>query len=241
MEAEGLVSIKLRIKEQRSIMQRLDPEIARINAEPPSEDKMARLKAREELLAPIYHTVAVHFADLHDTPVRMKEKSVIRDIIPWKEARVRLYWRLKRRLLEAKLKNEIPDQTLGHGQKTEMIRRWFIEDRGDRTLWEQDGQVVEWLQNQVNQSRREKVVRDNVKAVKRDQIVRQFRSLVEEMSPDDLHEAGIHLVHKLTPTKRQEFINSVNDVLNVHSEEEGQEEEEEKTTIATDYSDNSES
>ena len=58
-------------------------------------------------MAPIYHTVAVHFADLHDTPVRMKEKGVIQEVIPWREARTRLYWRLKRRLLEARLRSEI--------------------------------------------------------------------------------------------------------------------------------------
>ena len=65
------------------------------------------MKRREEVLAPIYHTVAVHFADLHDTPVRMKEKGVIQEVIPWREARKRLYWRLKRRLLEARLRSEI--------------------------------------------------------------------------------------------------------------------------------------
>lgn len=36
-----------------------------------------QLKAREELLLPIYYQVAVHFADLHDTPGRMQEKGVI--------------------------------------------------------------------------------------------------------------------------------------------------------------------
>lgn len=32
---------------------------------------------REEFLLPIYHQVAVQFADLHDTPGRMQEKGVI--------------------------------------------------------------------------------------------------------------------------------------------------------------------
>ena len=36
-----------------------------------------QLKAREELLLPMYYQVAVHFADLHDTPGRMQEKGVI--------------------------------------------------------------------------------------------------------------------------------------------------------------------
>lgn len=40
-------------------------------------DLEGRLKAREELLLPIYHQVAVQFADLHDTPGRMLEKGVV--------------------------------------------------------------------------------------------------------------------------------------------------------------------
>lgn len=37
----------------------------------------AKLKEREEFLLPIYHQVAIQFADLHDTPGRMQEKGVI--------------------------------------------------------------------------------------------------------------------------------------------------------------------
>ena len=37
----------------------------------------AQLKLREDQLAPIYHQVAVAFADLHDTPGRMQEKGVV--------------------------------------------------------------------------------------------------------------------------------------------------------------------
>lgn len=36
-----------------------------------------QLKAREDLLLPMYYQVAVRFADLHDTPGRMQEKGVI--------------------------------------------------------------------------------------------------------------------------------------------------------------------
>lgn len=36
-----------------------------------------KLKEREEFLIPIYHQIAMQFADLHDTPGRMQEKGVI--------------------------------------------------------------------------------------------------------------------------------------------------------------------
>jgi len=36
-----------------------------------------QMKDREEQLMPIYHQVAIMFADLHDTPGRMQEKGCI--------------------------------------------------------------------------------------------------------------------------------------------------------------------
>ena len=55
--------------------------------------------------------------------------GVIRDIIEWKESRVKLYWRLRRRLSERKLMTKIEKtgSVLNHGQKTELLRRWFTE------------------------------------------------------------------------------------------------------------------
>lgn len=65
------------------------------------------IKAREKHLDPIYHQAAVHFADLHDTPERMLEKSCISEIVAWRKARTFFFWRLKRRLLEEKVKGVI--------------------------------------------------------------------------------------------------------------------------------------
>jgi len=65
LEAEGTVSIKLRLKDQRSIMERLDSEICRLNLEKKStnttEEQKAKIETkirkREEILAPMYHQV----------------------------------------------------------------------------------------------------------------------------------------------------------------------------------------
>merc|ERR1712141_367639 len=156
------------------------------------EISKTQLKQREEHLAPTYHTVAVHLADLHDTPVRMKEKGVIRDIIPWANARTRLYRRLKRRLLEMRLMKEIDiaaniekksenvsldnaPNSFGKGQKMEMIRRWFIEDKGDnmRFLWDQDQATVEWLEQQIEIEG--STLEDNLKALRHDASVRELK------------------------------------------------------------------
>ena len=87
LEAEGLVSIKLRLKDQKPTMERLDPVMKSLANELKecSQNERAnveaKIKARMEILSPIYHQVAVQFADLHDTPARMMAKGVIRDVI----------------------------------------------------------------------------------------------------------------------------------------------------------------
>lgn len=106
LEAEGTVEIKFRRKDLLKTMRRLDSVYAGLAeqlgkllilgpgifghlmtyllslASPDLSDKQCReleskLKAREEFLLPIYHQVAVQFAELHDTPGRMQEKGVI--------------------------------------------------------------------------------------------------------------------------------------------------------------------
>jgi acetyl-CoA carboxylase/biotin carboxylase 1 len=68
------------------------------------------MKNREQLLIPYYHTVATSFADLHDTPGRMKAKDVITAVVPWATSRTYFYWRMRRRLIESKLICEILDE-----------------------------------------------------------------------------------------------------------------------------------
>ena len=57
----------------------------------------ASIKAREGLLLPVYHQVAVSFAQMHDSPVRMVAKGVVRGVVPWQQARPFLAHRLCRR------------------------------------------------------------------------------------------------------------------------------------------------
>lgn len=65
-------------------MSRLDPQIlelrASLNEDISDEEKAEieeKIKSRERYLTPMYHQVAVHFAELHDTPERMLEKGCI--------------------------------------------------------------------------------------------------------------------------------------------------------------------
>lgn len=235
LEAEGTVSIKLRLKDQKIIMERLDPEMKRLKEQlsvadigsPHRGQVEAAIKTRVEVLAPIYHQVAVQFADLHDTPSRMKAKGVIRAIVPWKDSRVRLYWRLKRRLLEKKALGKIQktQSSLNYGQKTELLRRWFTEgelqkdSNMEKFLWEQDRPVAEWLDKQLRSSggTTSSKVKDNLKELRRESVVQQFKALLSSMGPDMLHEAGIHLAQKLPASKREDFVEAIK---NLKSEDE---------------------
>ena len=215
MEAEAIVSIKLRLKDQKPIMERLDPTMknlmAKLKVAPTAADRNSietEIKKRVEVLSPIYHQVAVQFADLHDTPTRMMAKGVIRDIVEWRESRTKLYWRLKRRLHEKTLMSKIEETgaSLNHGQKTELLRRWFAESHQDKYTWQDDKAVAEWLNSQLEDQNTDEVIKDNLKMMKKESVMSQMRSLILQLTDDDLAEAGIFLAQKLTHGKREEFI-----------------------------------
>lgn len=85
---------------------------------------------------PMYHQVALSFADLHDTPVRMYEKACIAEVVPWKTSRSFFFWLLKRRLYENRVKNEIQRVILNKNdaESSSMIRRWFVEHHGPHNV-----------------------------------------------------------------------------------------------------------
>lgn len=86
MEPEGIVEVKFKYKDVQKTIHRLDPVIVKLksdlstNLDMPAEEKTkieTQIAEREQVLKPMFHQVAVHFADLHDTPQRMLEKGVI--------------------------------------------------------------------------------------------------------------------------------------------------------------------
>lgn len=83
-----------------------------------------KIKERMQALLHVYHTVAVHFADLHDTPERMLEKGCISEIVPWRTSRSFFFWRLRRCLIEDFFVNRIlsAQKSLSVGQaKCELV------------------------------------------------------------------------------------------------------------------------
>ena len=100
-----------------------------------AEDEAASLRkqiaAREVTLLPLYVQVSHEFADLHDRPGRMVAKGVIRDVVPWAEARPYFYHRVRRRLAQDALVKALQavDAGLVHQDGVALVRGWCDADQ----------------------------------------------------------------------------------------------------------------
>lgn len=157
----------------------------------------------------VYHTVAVHFADLHDTPERMVQKECVKSIIEWRNSRSWLHWRLNRLLLQHQLVKKIiaAQSNPNYDQAQETLRRWFVEDKGapEGHRWENNKEIVTWL---LEQTKTDSVVETNINAIKRDVIISQIRKSLEEC-PDVALDAVIGLCQTLTSTQRGEVVRTL--------------------------------
>ncbi|XP_039771055.1 acetyl-CoA carboxylase 2 isoform X2 [Ornithorhynchus anatinus] len=193
LEPEGTVEIKFRKKDLIKAMRRIDTVYGKLVeqlgspelSEKDRRDLERKVKGREELLLPIYHQVAVQFADLHDTPGRMQEKGVITDILEWKNSRTFLYWRLRRLLLEGVVKNEIllANSELSHVHIQSMLRRWFLETEGTVKgyLWDNNQVVAAWLEKHLQEEDGSRsAIRENIKYLKRDFALKNIRGKIIE-------------------------------------------------------------
>ncbi|ORX91331.1 acetyl-CoA carboxylase [Basidiobolus meristosporus CBS 931.73] len=157
LEPEGIVEIKFRKPHLLAAMERLDEKYRELKQQLNSSETTIQQKAeltqqlegREKELLPVYSQIAVHFADLHDTPGRMKAKGTIREILEWKNARRFFYWRVSRRVHE--------EHWLGRMMRTNSdlsredcfahLRQWFAQDtQCPREAWDDSDEVVsQWL------------------------------------------------------------------------------------------------
>ena len=141
LEPQGLVEIKFRAKDLKAMMHRLDEtlqrldlgiEEARRDADTGREAELrTQVDKREQQLGPVYTSVAVHFADLHDTPGRMRQTGVVRDVVPWHQARRYFYLRLKRRLLEFQRRDALVKASLGlldNAAASQRLKAKFLEE-----------------------------------------------------------------------------------------------------------------
>lgn len=215
LEPEGTVEIKYRKRDLQKTMWRIDTKcrqiVEKMNNPQISEEEhkqfAAELKKREDLLMPMYHQVAVHFADLHDTPGRMEAVEVISGVLEWKRSREFFYWRIRRRLLEGNLKKKIYQfsEQKTDGQLESMMSRWFAEDKGtvNSYQWEDDKVVVEWLSEQLDEGNGKSLIHENVRCLKREHVLSQVRGLIET-NPEVAMDSIVHITQHMTPAQRSE-------------------------------------
>ncbi len=100
LEAEGIVAIKFRKRELSKLMQRLE--------------ETSPTPAQEEELSCVYRQIAVKYADLHDTTLRMEAKGVIKGSVEVAHARQFFYHRLVRKLREERLLSRAARKFMQH-------------------------------------------------------------------------------------------------------------------------------
>ncbi|KAM6119783.1 acetyl-CoA carboxylase 2 isoform 1-T1 [Phoenicopterus ruber ruber] len=226
LEPGGTVEIKFRKKDLVKTMRRIDTVYAKLVeqlgtpelSEAQRKELEKQLKAREELLLPMYYQVAVRFADLHDTPGRMQEKGVITDILEWKNARSFLYWRLRRLLLEEAVKAEVlkANSELSHIHIQSMLRRWFMETEGAAKgyLWDNNQVVVEWLEKHMQENDgSQSAIRENIKYLKRDYVLKHIRSLVQA-NPEVALDCIIQMAQHITRAQKAQVARLLSTVDN---------------------------
>ena len=127
LEPEGMVEIKFRTKELIQTMHRLDPTM-KVLMKKYGDASHPDIKDRETKLLPIYTGIAQAFAQMHDTPIRMLAKGVVRGIIPWENSRTFFSLRLRRRLAEESLLKHVSsaDSSLTLAESKHMVKTWFL-------------------------------------------------------------------------------------------------------------------
>ena len=161
LEAAGAASIKFRDRDVISTSHRIDAVLQDLDkklldAKKDGDESVAlaigtEIKTREKMIFGVYQQVAVHFADLHDTPGRMKAKGVIRKQIDWKSSRSYFFWRLRRRLTEFDLASTLSKDSIAKlkpSYRTEIIaelKSWFLSKGGDDETWGDDRKMILWL------------------------------------------------------------------------------------------------
>ena len=124
LEPDAIASIKYRKGDLTATAMRLDSVLVGLNAKLAADaspdatpaDKLdeaqrAQIKTeiseRLNLVMGIYQQIAVQFADLHDGPGRMAATGVVVQEVAWESSRSYFYWRLRRRLAEFQLRDQI--------------------------------------------------------------------------------------------------------------------------------------
>ncbi|CAK4078457.1 unnamed protein product [Aphanomyces euteiches] len=214
LEPAGLIEIKYRKPALLATAHRVDSVLLRLDATlaglAPDDvtrgDVLRDIRLRESKLLPIFTQIATHFGDLHDTPGRMKAKHVIREVVPWAQARTYFYWRLKRRLAEFRVRRTILEASNSemHGDfaSTEStVETWFKNQQpnGD---WANDQAVLNWLTADSD------FLAKRIEALHQERIAREVTRLGLQ-DPQAAVVGILHLINQLPDRDREEVVTAL--------------------------------
>lgn len=212
LEPTGIVEIKYRKQDIIDTIRRLDKkyislsrELGRSDINDEQKQEITRQMAeRERQLLPIYTHVAIQFADLHDTPGRMKAKGVISDTVSWPSARSFFFWRLKRKLAEFALYDEISVAQKGikKDDKVALLKNWIRQSQVDvsddmlNKIWSDDSRVVTWLEQH-----RHEIEQYHLKSLRQQQIMKDITAICND-DPETAIDSLLNFMKSADPTLR---------------------------------------
>ena len=222
LEPAGLIEIKYRKRDLLRTAHRLDETLRALDSElenAAGDVQVAvvenKIEKREMELLGVYTQIATQFADLHDTPGRMKAKGCIREIVPWKRARSYFYWRLRRRLIEFDWRRKIVNAS-GHvtfQEAEEVLSSWFesavhagktrqLTSALPMELWHDDRVVISWMADE-----KETIAR-NTGALNQERITREVMFLGLQ-DPKGAVQGVLELINKLDDKSREEVLKTL--------------------------------
>uniref|UniRef100_T1GP39 Uncharacterized protein n=1 Tax=Megaselia scalaris TaxID=36166 RepID=T1GP39_MEGSC len=173
LEPEGTVEIKYKDKDLVLTIHRLDGQVVEMENKLKSgilsateaKELDGKMKKRVKDLLPTYRNVAIHIADTQDTPERMYAKGCITKIVPWRESRQFMYWRLRRLVSE-----DIN------------VEKWFVEDKGtpEAYQWDDDEKMTLWYESQNEEN---STVWNNIEAVEENAITEDILNKFRKLKP----------------------------------------------------------
>jgi len=153
LEPAGIIEVKFRKPDIMKVMHRTDEELRLLDSEIEACDFDAdipklkeQIKAREDLLYPVYSQIATEFADAHDKTGRMKAKGVIKDAVEWSRSREFFYYTTKRRIMQDDLvkKMKLANPALDNNAALNMLKSLCPTD------WEDNKATIEFFSSQAD-------------------------------------------------------------------------------------------
>ncbi|GBP42919.1 Acetyl-CoA carboxylase [Eumeta japonica] len=141
-----------------------------------------------------------------DEGVRFRTMFGLWDIIPWRDSRRQLHWRIKRLLRQNEQERKV-QAAVGNSSEMDQaaaastLRRWFTEDLGETQAhqWENDNEALcNWLEAQAADE--DSLLNQNLRAIRQDALLLNVNNLVLELTPSQ----RVEFIRKLSALEMEQ-------------------------------------